>query len=153
MTELFLQKTRTPLGYCLVPCHQSDLDAIKKLPTDPLRVKVTRPRNVRFLRKYFALLNVLFDYFEPPEEYIGEKNFSRFRADMIILAGFYEKHVRLDGSLRVEPKSISFSKMSEDEFSDLYNKTIDAGVKYVVRNFTGDELRSVVRQIEEFDGG
>ena len=153
VADIFVQKTRTPLGYCLVPCHQSDLDAIKKLPTDPLRVKVTRPRNVAFHRKLFALFNYLYDIWEPDEgNQVGEKCFDRFRQDLTILAGFYEQHVRLDGSTRVEAKSISFGKMDQDEFEELYSKVIDVGIKYVANNHTGEELRAVIDTILSFDG-
>lgn len=152
MAELFVTKTKTKTGYGLLPAHDSDLDEIKKLPKgQPLRVKITRVRNVQFHRKLFALLNYLFDIWEPDADAIGEKNFDRFRGDIIILAGFYVQHIRIDGSVRVEPQSISFANMDQDEFDRLYEKVIDVGVKYVARNYTGDELRRVMDQIEAFD--
>lgn len=153
MPELFCNKIKTAKSYALTPAHQTDEEALKGLPTgQPLRVKITRMRNVQFLRKYFALLNYLYDIWEPDEaNQVGEKNFSRFRSDMTILAGFYESYIRIDGSTRIEPRSISFSNMSEDDFTELYNKTIDAGVKYVAKNYTGDELAAVVSHILEFD--
>ena len=136
----------------LHPANESDREILKKFPAgSPVRVKITRVRNYEFLKKYFALLNLAFDYWEPDEDHVGEKNFERFRKDVIILAGFYEQYVRVDGSTRIEPKSISFGSMSEDEFADLYTKTIDALVKYVLPRFTGQELRDLVRAIEDFD--
>jgi len=152
MPEFFVNKTRTDSGTALVPHRQSDLDAMKSLSADkPLRVKVSVMRNYDFFKKWWALIDLAFDYWEPPENFVGEKNKDRFRKDIIILAGFYERVVRLDGSTRIEPKSISFGKMSEDEFSDLYNKTIDVIVNHVLTHYTGDELRSIVEQVEAFD--
>ena len=116
-----------------------------------VRVKMTRVRNYQFLKKYFALLNLAFDYWTPSDNLVGEKNFERFRKDIIILAGYYEQYVRVDGSTRVEPKSIAFGSMSEDEFSDLYTKTIDAIIKHVLPQFTDEELREIVRAIEDFE--
>lgn len=151
--DIFCRKVKTGTGYALVPAHESDLEQLKKLPTDPLRVKVTRIRNVQFHRKWWALINFAFDCWEPEEEnQVGEKNLDRFRKDIIILAGFYDRYIRLDGSTRIEPKSISFANMDEDEFEKLYSKTIDVILKHVLTNYTEDDLRSVVDQVLEFDG-
>lgn len=162
MTDIFCNKVKTAHMWALIPAHESDLEAVKKLPAhQPIRVKVTKIRNVQFHRKYFALLNYAFEVWSPPvgntaipaalfgEEI--EKNFDRFRHDIIILCGFYDAHYRLNGEIRLEAKSISFAKMDQDEFERLYDKTIDVIIKHVLRNYTGDELRAVVDQIQEFD--
>lgn len=129
--------------------ERKKLEAFKQF--DGVRVKLTRMRNFEFHKKYFALLTMAYDYWEPPDNQVGEKNFERFRKDVTILAGFYESYVRVDGSTRIEPKSISFGSMSEDSFSELYTKTIDALVKHVLPRFTGEELREMVKSIEDFD--
>ena len=152
MTEFSCTKVKTATSYALLPAHETDLEELKKLPKNqPLRVKVTRMRNVDHHRKWWALVNLAFDYWEPDEDnMVGEKNMDRFRKDIIILAGFYEQYIRIDGSTRIEPKSISFAGMSQDEFDILYDKTIDVIIKHVLRNYTGDELRSVVDQVMDF---
>ena len=142
----------TKINHALYPADDEAHEALKKIKAgETVKLSMVRPRNLGFHRKYFALLNLAFDYWEPPENHVGEKNFDRFRKDICILAGFYERYVRLDGSTRIEPKSISFAKMSEDEFADLYGKTIDVIVKYALTNYTGDELRSIVDQVEDFE--
>ena len=86
-------------------------------------------------RKYFALLKIGFDNWTPGEisEKFGrpEKNFERFRKDVAILAGYYQTVIRLDGSTRIIAKSISFSKMDQVKFDDLYSKTIDIFLKRI----------------------
>ena len=152
MTDIFVTRTKAGALDVLIPSHESDLEAIKKLPkSQPLRVKVTRIRNVRFFRKWWALVDVLWDLWEPDEE-AAPRNKDTFRKDLTILAGHYEQWVRLDGSIRTVAKSISFAKMSEDDFTDLFDKTIDVGIKYVCVNYTGDDLRAAVEQVEQFDG-
>ena len=161
MTDLFVTKVKTATGYALMPAHQSDLDAIKKLPTDPLRVKVTRPRNLKFHRKIWALIDVLFDYWEPSCDnvpaYIRErgiepvKDRDRFRKDLIITAGFFDATYRINGDVRVEAKSMAFDKMSEDEAETLFNRFIDIGVNMANVTYTGDELRQTVDTILSFD--
>lgn len=112
-------------------------------------------RNYRFLKKWFALLNVGFDNWLPGEvnsKYgVPAKNFERFRADVIILCGFYDNVVRLDGSVRIEPKSVSFAKMTEERFADLYSKTIDVMLKYVYDSeMTPEKLDKIVNQYLSF---
>lgn len=166
MAEFFVTKVKTATSWALLPAHQQDEDEIKKLPNgQPVRCKVTRIRNVDHHRKYFALLNYAFDVWEPGNSIMEnavsmkvmsgeleiEKNFDRFRKDIAILAGFYIATYRTDNTARIEAKSISFANMDQDEFEKLYDKTIDVIIKHVLRNYTGDELRAVVEQIQEFD--
>lgn len=112
-------------------------------------------RNYRFLKKYFSLLTIGFNNWTPGEidSRYGkpEKNFERFRADLTILAGYYETTIRLDGSVRVEPKSISFAGMEEEDFAELYSKTIDVLIKYVYGSeMTPEEMDGLVMKYLEF---
>lgn len=153
MTELFLTKVKTATSWALLPAHASDEAELKKLPTTPVRAKITRPRNVQFHRKLFAMFNYLYSIWEPDESnQVGHKSFDRFRQDLTILAGFYEQHVRLDGSTRVEAQSLAFHKMDQNAFDELYNKVIDVGIKYVAKNYTGDELKATIDTILDFGG-
>ena len=146
--------TRTQSG--LLPYEPDSEDWYRKLKLGQvIRGEFKKVRNYGFLRKYFALLNIGFDNWEPGEinsKYgIPEKNFSRFRADLTILAGFYENTIRIDGSVRIEPKSISFAKMSAEDFSDLYSKTIDVLIKHVYRQkIDADRLNEIVEQYLRF---
>ena len=118
-------------------------------------VEAKTVRNYKFHKKYFALLNIGYDNFNPAQinsKYgIVTKNFSQFRSDCIILAGFYETWARLDGSVRIVPKSISFAKMTEEEFDDLYSKTIDVLLKFIYdKNMNKEKLDLVVNQYLSF---
>jgi len=122
---------------------------------DAVHGKFRKYRNVKFHRKYFALLNIAFDHWEPGQidskHGVPEKNFDRFRADLTILAGFFENTIRLDGSVRIEPKSISFAKMDADEFERLYNKTIDVLIKRVYNyKLSREEIDGLVEQYLRF---
>ena len=106
-------------------------------------------RHPIFHRKYFALLNIGFENWEPGEinsKYgVPEKNFERFRKDIAILAGYFDLVIRLDGTSRPEAQSISFAKMDESEFQDLYSKTIDILIKNVYgSSLDADGLNSIV---------
>ena len=121
-----------------------------------IRVEATEVRNYRFLKKFFALLNLGFEYWEPGEvSYaygVPEKNFKQFREDVTILAGYYYGVIRLDGSTRVRAKSISFAKMEEDDFADLYSKVLDVLVKKIsmLEKMGEEEVNIAVDKLLEF---
>ncbi len=105
---------------------------------------IKEPRNPKFHRKFFALLNYAFDCWEPGEidskHGKPEKSFEQFRNDVVILAGFFDVAIRLDGSTRITAKSISFAKMNEREFEELYSKVIDVLLRNVLKGMTREEV-------------
>jgi len=112
-------------------------------------------RSPKFHRKYFALLNIGFDNWHPGEigsQYgVPQKNFERFRKDIAILCGYFDIVIRLDGTSRIEAKSISFASMEEEEFQDLYSKTIDVFLERIYdKNMTAEQLDNVVNQYLSF---
>lgn len=124
--RLFLRKVQ---GGTLVPDNDEAVEWLQKVKNgDVVAAEVTRPRNYLFHKRYFALLNLGFDAWEPQlPEHNGMpvvKNFERFRKDVAIASGFYELTVNIKGETRAEAKSISFASMKEDEFDQLYQKTI-----------------------------
>lgn len=140
--------TKTSVG--LVPADQQTSDWFAKLKIGQgVHGTFKKYRNLAFHNKYFALLNIAFDNWDPGEvnsKYgTPEKNFDRFRADVTILAGFYDTTIRLDGSVRVEPKSISFGAMGQDEFENLYSRTIDVLLKHVYgKDMSREEIDKIV---------
>ena len=159
MTDAFFIKTA---ARALMPATDQDAELLQHIKIgQPNKLTFKRVRNYGFHQKYFALLNLAFDYWTPPEtkadklleivDLPPEKNFDRFRKDIIILAGYYDATYRLNGEIRLEAKSISFANMSEDEFEELYSKTIDVIIKRVLNNYTGDTLRAIVEDIQAFE--
>lgn len=121
--------------------------------------KVIKPRNVKFHRKYFALLNFAFENWTPGKlsgkRHKGvtpEKNFERFRADLTILCGHYKQTIRTDNSLNIEPKSISFASMNKEQFEELYSNTINVILKRILTNYNKEQLDSVIIELLGFDG-
>lgn len=140
----------------LVPDDPSSREWFDKLkPGEGVRGEFRKVRNYRFLKKWFALLNVGFENWDPPSinSKYGppEKSFDRFRADVTILAGFYDVTIRLDGSTRIEPKSVSFANMEDDQFADLYSKTIDVLIKHVYGSgMTPEQINETVERYLQF---
>ena len=140
----------------LVPADPESKEGYDKIKTGAMVITETRTvRNPAFLRKWFALLKVGFDNWVPAKidsKYgVPEKNFERFRADIIILCGYYEVVVRLNGDVRIEARSVSFAKMEEEEFTELYNKTINVLLKHVYNsNMTAEALDNIVNACMSF---
>jgi hypothetical protein len=152
MKELVL--TKAP-GGVLIPVDPQAAAYIAGLKLGQgVTATVKRHRNPRFHRKYFALLNLAFDAWEPAEAtYKGQvvgKNFDQFRNDIICLAGFGEVAINLRGETRVTAKSISFASMSQDEFDDLYNATVNTVLKHVLTNYDREQLDAVMDRLTGF---
>lgn len=119
--KLYLQKTMGGLK----PLYDSDLELYKKIPFDtPLEFEMKVPRGLKFHKKYFAAINLAF---QNQEEF---KSFEIFRESVQIGAGFYDKIQRLHGEEVIQARSISFAKMSQEEFDSLYVAVLDTIIDY-----------------------
>jgi hypothetical protein len=152
MTEILV--TKTAAG-ALSPADQQAAEYLSKLKLgEVVKVKATRMRNPQFHRKFFALLNLAFDAWEPVENtYRGEavrKNFEQFRNDVTVLAGYYETAVTLKGETRLTAKSISFGSMGQDEFEALYSAVVDVVLARILTKYTRDDLDEVIERLLAF---
>ena len=142
-------------GQVLIPITPSDEDKLSSIKNGQfLEADIKQKRNILFHRKFFAMLNIGFEAFEPDQkDYKGQiavKNFDRFRKDVIILAGFYDATYDIQGNLKLEAKSISFGKMEDDEFNKVYNACCNVLLQKVLHNYTREDLDSVVEQLTRF---
>jgi hypothetical protein len=126
-------------------------------PGEIAQAEFTIPRNYRFHKKLFALLQVGFDAWEPDrvrKSYKGramEKNREQFREDIIILAGFYEQTFDLKGRMRIRAKSISFANMDDAEFEQLYSAVATVLLCEVLKTYKDRaELDAVVDRVLGF---
>lgn len=157
MSKCFVVKRQGPV---LTPASEADKEALDRLPLGQnVSIEFKRVRNLHFHRKFFALCRYAYDLWEPAkledspwDGVVPERNFDRFRKDLIIRAGYYECAYRLDGSIRVEAKSIAFENMEEDEFEKMYSRTIDVIIKHICTTMTGAELDHEVETALGFAG-
>jgi len=152
MTNLVLTKASNG---ALVPIDPQAVEFIAKMKLGAaVTATVKRHRNPGFHRKFFALLNVAFDAWEPTAAtYKGQvvgKNFDQFRNDVTVLAGHYEMAVNLRGETRLTAKSISFASMGQDEFDTLYSAVVNVILARILTNYTRDDLDGVVERILQF---
>lgn len=142
----------------LVPADKESEQFVDKLIlNDVITSDFVKPRNYRFHKKWFAIVKFAYEHWTPAklespkwEGVIPEKSFDRFRKDIIIMSGRYDAVYRVDGSVRIEAKSISFAKMDEEEFIKLWDKTINVILEKILTNYTKDDLDKTVKKLETF---
>ena len=188
-------------GGVLAPSTPADAEAIKLMPIGTtILAKGKGRRNLAFHRRFFALLNLTFDYWEPTggmvspaehgilsrfvrylaqfgagnvlnkakDEFIdqlassrierhgpqAEKSFEVMRKWLTVEAGYYTVVMLPDGGMRKEAKSVSFAKMDQAEFSDLYRAVFGVCWRYVLsKQFaTEEEAENACSQLMGFAG-
>jgi hypothetical protein len=125
----------------LKPAFDEDLESFKKLPKEGyFEIKYTKRRNIRFHRKFFALIKKAF---ENQSDY---RLMEDLRRDLTITSGHYEEVInKITGEVYKIAKSISFSNMDESEFNQIYND-----VKEVVIKWLGIDNESLNDELEQY---
>ena len=126
-------------------------------PGEFATIEFVIPRNQKFHRKFFAMLNFAFDAWEPDRKrktYKGrpvQKNFDRFREDVLILAGFSDQTFDLRGNMKLKAKSISFANMDDAEFESVYSSVADVILEHVLSGYSGrKEFDDVIERMVGF---
>ena len=133
----------TPRG--LVPLGDDDYEEKKKLKlgqTYSVEVKVAR--NVDFHRKYFALISYAWEFLneQETERFRTKENFRKY---VEVAAGHCDVifHPRLQEYVEI-PKSISFGKMDNAEFSDLYRRVKDVIFSIIGNRVSQDQFERLL---------
>lgn len=159
MSEILLICTH---AHMLAPADDEARETARKWKIGALlRVDAKQMRNGPFFRKWWALVQLGYDYWAEtctPMEYKGKSvlpNFNRFRKDVTVLAGFYEATWNIKGEMRVEAESLKWSSMSEETFTKLYDATINVLLRMVfngknARRWSEAELRGATEEVMRF---
>jgi len=119
--------------------YNSDLDSLKKIkPNEMVEVEIKKKRNIMHHRKFFALIDLVY---QNQELYTNSEN---LRNDLTIAAGYYDTRFNFEGVEIIEAKSISFAAMDQTEFNDFYNAVVDTIVKHF--HFDKDDIITNVSQ-------
>lgn len=145
--------TRAPAG--LVPADTAASEWLQRVGVGkPVNATVRQPRNGKFHRKFFAMLDVAYSNHEWPdiETKWGRVRTSSemFRKYVIVKAGHYEPDLTPHGEIRVQPKSISWANMDEAQFSQLYSDVLDVILMEFLTNWTSGDMDHAVEQMMGF---
>lgn len=144
---------RTPAG--LVPADQRAADWFGKVKMgQPVTATVRVPRNGKFHRKFFAMLDVAYSNHEWPEMQtkwgMVKTSPDMFRRYATVKAGHYEADITPHGEIRVVPKSISWAKMDEAEFGQLYSDVLDVILAEFLTNWKSGDMETAVNAMMGF---
>jgi len=118
--------TKNKAGQFL-PSTDEDYELAKKVPVGG-EVSASIARNPHFHRKLMGLLQLAFENWNPPltetKWGIPKKNFTRFRKDLMILAGHFELTVNIKGEPKVEAESLRFDSMGAEKFEQVYKDVL-----------------------------
>ena len=137
-TPLFFRKE---LGR-LVPTDEAASAALAKLKLGAdVQVEIKRPRNILHHRKFFALMQLVYqnqEHYDSIEHLIAALKTAVGHCDLVPGKG---------GTLIALPKSIAFHNMDQTAFEEFYDRCIDIVAKHFLPGVDRDELR---REVEEF---
>lgn len=131
------------------------MDAFEKLTSNEVyKAEITKPRNYKFHKKAFALIQAGFEAWNPEEKIykgkIVEKNIDRFRDDVTILAGYYSVVFNYKGEMQFKADSWSFSNMDDIKFEEMYSRLIDVMLAKILINYNKQDLEKQVNIILGF---
>lgn len=143
-----------------VPADHDGVDQIDEVIRrgEIVKARITKPRNLRFHRKFFAMLKVGFEAWDPPppEGFIHQdgrhvaKDFESFRKDCLALAGYADPVYRLDGSFTLQARSMSFASMDETTFRKVYSEVANVILQRVLTTYSEEDLEDHVQEILDF---
>lgn len=125
----------------LKPADANSEGVINELPIgQTLKVTITQPRNVAHHRKFFAMLNIIYE------------NQSHYQSlDELLYAVKmklgYVIPVTIKGQQGFMPKSISFTSMDQSAFSEFYERTVDFVATEIIPGLDENDL---ARELEGF---
>ena len=88
------------------------------------------------------MISFAFEHTDFPDTPIQRK---KFREDLTILAGYYEKVYHYDGSLRLVAKSLKYSEMPPDERRQFYDAILNAIWEKIMKKSDPAILQELMR--------
>ncbi len=136
---------RTSLG--LQAYSDEDYEELKKIKVGSvIKAKIVQPRNVKFHRKFFSMINAAWDCLTEVQRF-NLRSKDTFREQLLITSGFAEPLYDINGQQFLErAKSISFAKMDEPAFDKVYSKVLDTILTILIANgVSEDEFNNILK--------
>lgn len=135
MTEIHMRKTLSGLE----PADGFELPRLKL--GSVVKVKISRPRNAKHHRKFYALMNLIFQNQENYETLEDLVNVIK------IATGHCHVYRKRNGDPLPVPRSIAFHKMDQTQFDEFYAKVIKLVRENIIPGLDDTALRAEVEQM------
>lgn len=125
----------------LKPAFNSDYELFKNIPNNEIfEIEYKKKRNIKFHRKFYALLNL---YFDNQQLFT---NLDDLRYCLLLESGISEEKTNpLTGEVFKVPKSLQFQKMDEIEFNKVYE-----AVKNTISKLLSVSNEELEREVEQY---
>ena len=131
----------------LVPSDSLQLDLLKSIGRDEtVKCKITKPRNLKHHKKYWAMVNMIFENFPHQLEPLF-KTANDLHHEFKLQCGMFDTHTTLGGKETIKVRSIKFEAMDQTAFEEYYEQCLHVVAKYIMPGITAEEIRN---QILEF---
>ena len=103
-------------------------------------------RNYKFHRLYFSLINCAWEYLTEQQRAFFKEDVEVFRKCVEVSAGHCELHYSIARQEWLEiPKSIAFDKLSESDFSALYERVKDVLYNIFLKSINKQEFENQLK--------
>ena len=131
-------------AFGLIPCYDDDFDEKKRLKEgEYYMANITTVRNQKLHRKYFALINLAWDYVPGiQQEFLYNNDKKVFRKTIEVAAGHCEViyNIKLETFTHI-PVSISYETLDNLAFEKLYNSVLDVLYATVFKDISEDDYK------------
>lgn len=133
--------------FALYPAMDEDMEKMLKLKKGaPFEANIRQVRNYPFLRKFFALINVSWEFLNEQQQEFFHNSKEGFRHTLTMAAGYYDTIYSVSDQQWVQtPKSISFDKMSEAEFDKLYESVVNVIFKLFLERVDKEQFYEALK--------
>lgn len=103
-------------------------------------------RNYNFLKKFWALINVAWEFLSEAQQDFFHDSVDGFRCTLEVAAGYYDEFYSVTRKEWIQkPKSIAFDKMDEAEFSKLYEAVVNVIFKLFLNHVDKDAFYNAMK--------
>lgn len=129
----------------LKPIDQDGIDALAKVKNGKiLLVQARGTRNPKQHRLFWKLMDIIHEH---QDRYATREQVS----DAIKIAvGYYDELPLVNGQMTKIPKSISYGSMTQEEFTQFFDKVIELTARDIIPNISEKALRD---ELERMIGG
>jgi hypothetical protein len=125
----------------LRPANEDAENLIKKLKDGiEYKCEITRPRNIKFFRKYWVLCGIIAENYPAP---ITKETVS----DIIKVEAGHVRIVKIGNIIHAFPDSISFQRMTEDEWESFWPRAVQVCCEKIIPGLDNNEVEQEILEL------